>query len=71
MEKVSNTEFLKLEVFVEYVAKVNGKIEIVSRDYDTVLEWVKQWRTCHNDKSAVRMECRGGSRWVAAIAPWR
>ena len=71
MEKVNNTDLLKLEVFVEYVAKVNGKIEIVSRDYDTVLEWVKQWRACHNDKSAIRMECRGGSRWVVVIAPWR
>ena len=71
MEKANNTDLLKLEVFVEYVAKVNGKIEIVSRDYNTVLEWVKQWRACHNDKSAVSMECRGGSRWVTAIAPWR
>ena len=71
MENVNNTTLLRLEVFVEYVAKVNGKIEIVSQDYDTVLEWVKQWRACHNDKSAVRMECRGGSRWVTAVASWR
>ena len=71
MENVNNTAFLKLEVFVEYVAKVNGKVEIVSRDYDTVLEWVKQWRACHYDKSAVRMECRGGSRWVTAMVSWK
>lgn len=71
MENVNNTAFLKLEVFVEYVAKVNEKIEIVSRDYDTVLEWVKQWRATHNDKSDVRMECRGGSRWATAIVSWR
>ena len=71
MEKVNNTDLLKLEVFVEYVAKVNGKIEIVSRDYDTVLKWVKQWRACHYDKSAVRMECRGGSRWVIAMMSYK
>ena len=71
MENANNTGFLELEVFVEYVAKVNGKIEIVSRDYDTVLEWVKQWRACHCCKSAVRMECRGGSRWVAKVKTWR
>ena len=55
MENVNNNTFLKLEVFVEYVAKVNGKIEIVSSDYDTVLKWVKEWRACHHDKGAVRM----------------
>lgn len=71
MENVNNTAFLKLEVFVEYVAKVHGKIEIVSRDYDTVLEWVKQWRACHHNKSDVRMECCGGSRWVVAEKSWK
>lgn len=71
MENVCNTAILKMEVFVEYVAKVHGKIEIVSRDYDTVLEWVKQWCACHRDKSAVRMECRGGSRWVTTMVLWR
>lgn len=71
MENVSNTAFLKLEVFVEYVAKVNGKIEIVSKDYDVVLKWVKQWRDSHYDKSAVRMECRGGYRWVTTMVSWR
>lgn len=71
MEKVSNTASIKLEIFVEYVAKVNGKIEIVSQDYDTVLEWVNQWRSCHYNKSAVRMECRGGSRWVTGIVSWK
>lgn len=71
MENVSNTAFLRLEVYVEYVVKLHGKIEIVSQDYDTCLEWVKQWRACHRDKTAVRMECRGGSRWVAAMVSWR
>lgn len=52
---------------MEYVVKLHGKIEIVSQDYDTCLEWVKQWRATHHDKSAVRMECRGGSRWVTAM----
>lgn len=71
MENVSNTAFLRLEVYVEYVVKLHGKIEIVSQDYDTCLEWVKQWRACHHDKSAVRMECRGGSRWVSALVSWK
>lgn len=71
MENVKSTEILKLEVFVEYVAKVNGKIEIVSKDYDVVLRWIERWRACHYDKKAVRMECRGGSRWVAAMKSWK
>lgn len=71
MENVNNTALLRLEVYVEYVVKLHGKIEIVSQDYNTCLEWVKQWRACHNDKSAVRMECRGGSRWVTAIVSWK
>lgn len=71
MENVENTAILRLEVFVEYVAKANGKIGIVSTDYDEVFEWVKQWRACHCDEKAVSVECRGGSRWVAAMVPWR
>lgn len=71
MENVNNTAFLRLEVYVEYVVKLHGKIEIVSQDYDTCLEWVKQWRASHHNKSAVRMECRGGSRWVTAMVSWR
>ena len=71
MENVSNTAFLRLEAYVEYVVKLHGKIEIVSQDYDTCLEWVKQWRACHHDKTAVRMECRGGSRWVTAMVSWK
>jgi hypothetical protein len=71
MENVNNTAFLKLEVFVEYVAKVNGKVEIVSKDYDIVFEWIKEWRSRHYDNSAVRMECRGGSRWVATVKSWK
>lgn len=71
MENVNNTAFVRLEVYVEYVVKLHGKIEIVSQDYDTCLEWVKQWRACHRDKSAVRMECRGGSRWVTAMVSWK
>lgn len=71
MENVNNTAFLRLEVYVEYVVKLHGKIEIVSQDYDTCLEWVKKWRACHHDKSAVRMECRGGSRWVTAMVSWK
>ena len=71
MENVNNTAFLRLEVYVEYVVKLHGKIEIVSQDYDTCLEWVKQWRACHYDKTAVCMECRGGSRWVTAVVSWK
>lgn len=71
MNNVNNTAFLRLEVYVEYVVKLHGKIEIVSQDYDTCLEWVKQWCACHHDKSAVRMECRGGSRWVTAMVSWK
>lgn len=71
MENVNNTSFLKLEVYVEYVANVNGKVEIVSKDHDIIVEWIKEWRSRHYDKSAVRMECRGGSRWVTVVKKWK